>query len=115
MLFSSSCRIFTQSYPNDFLFLCGRFSRFSSVQPIYVNLIRDPLARLVSSYYFRRFGDYRGDRRTWTFKGTDAEKNMVRVNVMKKFSNLRLKMLLKNKELHKMVLNLVVCLFRGTR
>jgi len=53
------------------------------------------LARLVSSYYFRRFGDYRGDRRTWTFKGTDAEKNMVRVNIMKKFSNLRLKMLLK--------------------
>lgn len=53
------------------------FQRFSSVQPIYINLIRDPLARLVSSYYFRRFGDYRGDRRTWTFKGTDAEKNMT--------------------------------------
>lgn len=84
MLISSSLRIFTQFCPNAFLFLCGRFSRFSSVQPIYINLIRDPLARLVSSYYFRRFGDYRGDRRTWTFKGTDAEKSMVRVNIIKK-------------------------------
>lgn len=97
MLFSSSCRIFTQSYPNGFLFLCGRFSRFSSVQPIYVNLIRDPLARLVSSYYFRRFGDYRGDRRTWTFKGTDAEKNMVRVTIMKKILQFTFENVIKNK------------------
>ena len=97
MLFSSSWRIVIQSYPNGFLFLCGRFSRFSSVQPTYINLIRDPLARLVSSYYYQRFGDYRGDRRTWIFKGTDAEKNMVRVCMMKKFTNLRLKMLLKTK------------------
>lgn len=51
------------------------FKRFGSLQPIYINLIRDPLARLVSGYYFRRFGDYREGHRTWNFKGTNEVKN----------------------------------------
>lgn len=53
------------------------FKRFGAVQPIYINLIRDPLARLVSSYYFHRFGDHREAQRTWGFKGTEEEKNMT--------------------------------------
>ena len=61
----------------SFLFHCGLFFRFGSVQPIYINLIRDPLARLVSSFYFHRFGDHRGGNRSWSFKGTEEEKNMV--------------------------------------
>jgi len=51
------------------------FKRFGAVQPIYINLIRDPLARLVSAYYYRRFGDYREGHRTWGFKGTEKQKN----------------------------------------
>ncbi|KAJ7391400.1 hypothetical protein OS493_018444 [Desmophyllum pertusum] len=53
------------------------FKRFGAVQPIYFNLIRDPLARLVSSYYYHRFGDFREGRKTWNFKGTAEEKNMT--------------------------------------
>ena len=57
------------------------FFRFGAVQPIYINLIRDPLARLVSSYYYRRFGDHREGHRTWWFKGTEQEKNQVCVTL----------------------------------
>lgn len=53
------------------------FQRFGAVQPIYINLIRDPLARFVSSYYYRRFGDQREGHRTWWFKGTEQEKNQT--------------------------------------
>lgn len=52
------------------------FKRFGAVQPIYINVIRDPLSRLVSAYYFRRFGDNR-DGRSWSFKGTEEQKNMT--------------------------------------
>ena len=53
------------------------YSRFGAVQPIYINLIRDPLARMVSSYYYSRFGDHREGERNWSFKGTEEQKNMV--------------------------------------
>ena len=53
------------------------FHRFGALQPVYINLIRDPLSRLVSSYYYRRFGDHREGHRTWHFEGTEKEKNQV--------------------------------------
>ncbi|CAK8694315.1 unnamed protein product [Clavelina lepadiformis] len=36
------------------------FTRFNSKQPIYINMIRDPVARFESFYYFSRFGNERG-------------------------------------------------------
>lgn len=40
---------------------------------------------------------------------------MVRVDIMKKILQFTFENVIKNKELHKMFLNLVVCLFRDTR
>ncbi|XP_072035446.1 uronyl 2-sulfotransferase-like [Amphiura filiformis] len=33
------------------------FTYYGAKPPVYINIIRDPLARMVSQYYFRRFGD----------------------------------------------------------
>lgn len=52
------------------------FRRFAATQPYYINLIRDPLKRLVSQYYFRRFGDGRKEKRRG-FKGTAQEFNQT--------------------------------------
>ncbi|CAH3115588.1 unnamed protein product [Pocillopora meandrina] len=60
------------------------FKRFGAVQPIYINLIRDPLARMVSSYYYTRFGDHREGERNWSFKGTEEQKNMTFDDCVKK-------------------------------
>ncbi|XP_066014984.1 uronyl 2-sulfotransferase [Pocillopora verrucosa] len=60
------------------------FKRFGAVQPIYINLIRDPLARMVSSYYYSRFGDHREGERNWSFKGTEEQKNMTFDECVKK-------------------------------
>ncbi|MBN3323335.1 UST sulfotransferase, partial [Atractosteus spatula] len=31
-------------------------------QPVYINIIRDPINRFLSNYFFRRFGDWRGEQ-----------------------------------------------------
>ncbi|XP_039249605.2 uronyl 2-sulfotransferase-like isoform X1 [Styela clava] len=36
------------------------FENFGEKQPIYINMIRDPIARFESFYYFSRFGNQRG-------------------------------------------------------
>ncbi|KAM6086681.1 uronyl 2-sulfotransferase isoform 2-T2 [Theristicus caerulescens] len=38
------------------------FSRFGGDQPVYINIIRDPVNRFLSNYFFRRFGDWRGEQ-----------------------------------------------------
>ncbi|KAG8444452.1 hypothetical protein GDO86_009579 [Hymenochirus boettgeri] len=38
------------------------FSRFGAEQPVYINIIRDPVNRFLSNYFFRRFGDWRGEQ-----------------------------------------------------
>ena len=57
------------------------FFRFGAVQPIYINLIRDPLDRLVSAYHFSRFGDYTLENNTLWFKGKEQKKNLVCVTL----------------------------------
>lgn len=36
------------------------FNEFNAVEPVYINLIRDPVDRFSSFYYFQRFGNARG-------------------------------------------------------
>ncbi|KAK1793329.1 hypothetical protein P4O66_011711 [Electrophorus voltai] len=36
-------------------------SRFQVDEPVYINIIRDPIDRFLSNYFFRRFGDWRGE------------------------------------------------------
>lgn len=38
------------------------FTRFRIDQPVYINIIRDPINRFLSNYFFRRFGDWRGEQ-----------------------------------------------------
>lgn len=59
----------------------GMFLRFRMEQPVYINIIRDPINRFLSNYFFRRFGDWRGEQnhliRTPRMK--DDERYLVRV------------------------------------
>ncbi|KAE8602148.1 hypothetical protein XENTR_v10013896 [Xenopus tropicalis] len=36
--------------------------RFGAEQPVYINIVRDPVSRFLSNYFFRRFGDWRGEQ-----------------------------------------------------
>lgn len=45
----------------DQLHVCVHL-RFGGDQPVYINIIRDPVNRFLSNYFFRRFGDWRGEQ-----------------------------------------------------
>ncbi|XP_070531666.1 uronyl 2-sulfotransferase-like [Ptychodera flava] len=53
------------------------FTKFGELRPVYFNIIRDPISRLVSSYYFNRFGDSINKYMVSKFKGTDEERNQT--------------------------------------
>ncbi|XP_068199018.1 uronyl 2-sulfotransferase a isoform X2 [Antennarius striatus] len=38
------------------------FSRVRLEEPVYINIIRDPISRFLSNYFFRRFGDWKGEQ-----------------------------------------------------
>lgn len=42
--------------------VCHVHVRFRIEQPVYINIIRDPINRFLSNYFFRRFGDWRGEQ-----------------------------------------------------
>lgn len=55
-------------------------TRFRMNEPVHINIIRDPINRFLSNYFFRRFGDWRGEEnhvvRTPGMK--DEERYLVR-------------------------------------
>lgn len=59
----------------------GMFLRFRMEQPVYINIIRDPINRFLSNYFFRRFGDWRGEQNhlVRTPRMKDDERYLVRV------------------------------------
>lgn len=68
-----------------FLFFLTALKRFRIEQPVYINIIRDPISRFLSNYFFRRFGDWRGEQshliRTPGMK--DEERYLVRPFVLR--------------------------------
>ncbi|KAK7907788.1 hypothetical protein WMY93_016400 [Mugilogobius chulae] len=54
------------SIPEPFLYTRHvhflNFTSFKIEQPVYFNIIRDPINRFLSNYFFRRFGDFRGEQ-----------------------------------------------------
>ena len=52
------------------------FYRYGIPHVVYINLIRDPVSRAVSHYYFRRFGDNIKNRTR--LKEAPKTQNMVR-------------------------------------
>ncbi|XP_070568986.1 uronyl 2-sulfotransferase-like [Ptychodera flava] len=50
------------------------FEKFGAIQPIYINIIRDPISRFTSQYYYKRFGDEVIDK---VYKGPEEYLNMT--------------------------------------
>lgn len=60
--FSQTLFVFKLMTDVVLILLVSFFLRFRIDQPVYINIIRDPINRFLSNYFFRRFGDWRGEQ-----------------------------------------------------
>ncbi|XP_077977255.1 uronyl 2-sulfotransferase-like isoform X2 [Glandiceps talaboti] len=51
------------------------FAKFGGIEPVYINIIRDPINRFTSQYYFKRYGDE--THPNGFFKGSEDLLNMT--------------------------------------